>query len=176
MSKIVRIRETTQAVTNERLWEAGIDRQIRMVELKDISELLHLEQTCFDPKFYSSLLTQSAIRHLIGRGNGIILLHKQEDRLTGYAQIVFRRNFSAGRLYSLAVHPDFQGKSVAKLLFKSVEQTCKVLGANTVLLEIREDNQSQRHCYEKLSYLPYRRVTDYYPDGCAAIKMKRKID
>jgi len=175
MSKTVRIHETIQAVTNERLWSAGIDRQICMVEPKDISELLHLEQTCFDPKFYSSLLTQSAIQHLIGRGNGIILLSKQEDRLTGYVQIMFRRNFSAGRLYSLAVHPDFQGKSVAKRLVKSMEQTCKALGADTVLLEIRENNQSQRYCYEKLGYLPYRRVTDYYPDGCAAIKMKRKI-
>lgn len=175
MSKIVRIHETTQAVTNERLWEAGIDRRICMVEPKDINELLHLEQTCFDPQFYSSLLTQSAIQHLIGKGNGIILLSKQEDRLTGYAQIMFRRNLSAGRFYSLAVHPDFQGKGVANLLFKSVEQTCKALGADTVLLEIREDNRALRYRYEKLGYLPYRRVTDYYPDGCAATKMKRKI-
>ncbi len=159
MSKIVRIHETTQVVTNEKLWEVGIDRRICLVEPKDINELLDLEQICFDPKFYSSLLTKSAVQHLIGRANGIILLGKQADRLAGYAQITFRRNFSAGRFYSLAVHPDFQGKGVANLLFKSVEQTCQILGADTVLL----------------GYRPYRLVKDYYPDGCAAIKMKRKM-
>jgi ribosomal protein S18 acetylase RimI-like enzyme len=175
MPKIVTIYQATQVVTNARLWEAGIDTHIFMMTADAMPALLQLEETCFDPTRYSSLLTKTSIAHLIGRGNGFILIHKQEDRLTGYAQITFRRNLAAGRFYSLAVHPDFQGKGVANLLFKSVEQTCKALGAPTVLLEIREDNKALRYRYEKFGYKPYRRVKDYYPDGCAAIKMHRDI-
>lgn len=175
MSKTVRINQIAQVVTNERLWEAGVNTCIFMVAPKDVTELLQLETTCFNPKLYSSLLTKSTVTHLIGRANGFILINKQQDRLAGYAQITFRSNLTAGRFYSLAVHPDFQGKGVANLLFKSVEQTCQALGADTVLLEIREDNKALRYRYEKFGYKPYRRVKDYYPDGCAAIKMQRKI-
>ncbi|CAK0747451.1 hypothetical protein CCP3SC5AM1_1430002 [Gammaproteobacteria bacterium] len=175
MQKIVRINQTIQVVTNEKLWEAGIDSRISMLTPQDGTELLRLEDACFDPKLYCGLLTQSSIANLIGRGNGFILLYKQENKLGGYAQINFRSNQAAGRFYSLAVHSEFQGKGIANLLFRNVEKTCLSLGATIVLLEVREDNKALRYRYEKFGYKVYRRIKDYYPDGCAAIKMRRKF-
>jgi len=140
-----------------------------------IPELLQLEEVCFNPTLYSSLLTKKSITHLIGSGNGFIIVYKQDNKIAGYAQISFRRNLAAGRFYSLAVHPDLQGKGIANILFSSVEKICKALDAPNVLLEIREDNDTLKSRYEKLGYKQYRLVKNYYPDGCAAIKMQRNV-
>ena len=152
-----------------------VDNHVFMMENDMIPELLQLEEVCFNPTLYSSLLTKKSITHLIGSGNGFIIVYKQDNKIAGYAQISFRRNLAAGRFYSLAVHPDLQGKGIANILFSSVEKICKALDAPNVLLEIREDNDILKSRYEKLGYKKYRLVKNYYTDGCAAIKMQRNV-
>jgi len=175
MQKTVTINNVMQEVTNEKLLESGVDSHVFMMTNDMIPELLQLEEICFNPTLYSSLLTKKSITHLFGKGNGFIIVYKQDNKIAGYAQITFRRNLAAGRFYSLAVHPDFQGKGVASNLFLSVEKICKAIGAFNVLLEIREDNDTLKSRYEKLGYKEYRLVKNYYPDGCAAIKMQRNV-
>jgi [ribosomal protein S18]-alanine N-acetyltransferase len=173
--KEIKVNNAVKNVTNQLLWHGGIDPTVCLLEPEDIVKLLALEKICFNPKLYSSLLERSTVSYLLNRGNGFILVNKHQDVIRGYAQLLFRSNSSMVRFYSLAVHPDFQGKGIANLLFKSVEKTAVILGADTVTLEIREDNRALKYRYGKLGYKIYRRIENYYPDGAAAIKMKRII-
>ena len=175
MSKIIKAGFSTTTVTNNYLWRSGVDQRIFLCEQEDSQNLVQLENSCFDSNHYDSLLTTRSVHYLLTKGNGLLLLYKHEQQLAGYAQVVFKYNLFAGRFYSLAVHPAFQGKGIANLLFRGVEQTCLAVNAKTVLLEIREDNKILYYRYQKLGYQPYRYVADYYPDGCRAIKMKRDI-
>jgi ribosomal-protein-alanine N-acetyltransferase len=72
-------------------------------------------------------------------------------------------------LMSLAVSEPYRRKGIAiwlvqYMLFKGVH-----LGADTVLLEVRESNKPAQNLYAKLGFLPlsYRRA--YYPDGENAV-------
>lgn len=151
----------------------GIDPHINLLEMVDIPLLLELEATCFNPTYYNSLLTRATLLNFIGSANGVILVYREESRIAGYAQVTFRRNLGAGRFYSLAVHPDFQGKGAGAKLFQAVEKLCVAVGAPSVLLEIREDNHVLKARYEKLGYAVYRKVPDYYADHASALKMKK---
>lgn len=174
-AKEIRVNNIITSVTNQGLWDRGIEPTIYIAESSDIANLIHLEEICFDSKLYSSLLNYSSANYAINKSNGLILVSKHLDFISGYAQLMFRNNSSLGRFYSLAVHPDFQGKGTANLLFKNAERVMSILGADTVILEIREDNRALKYRYEKFGYKIYRRIENYYPDGATAVKMRRSI-
>lgn len=173
MPKTIRTKAGKKIVDSNLLAATGVDGCIDLLDEADIEALLALEHACFDPRFYNSLLTLRTLQHFIGPANGLILLYKTAGRVAGYAQVTFKKNLSAGRFYSLAVHPDFQGTGVASRLFSGVEKLCVALGAPTVLLEIREDNHVLKKRYEKLGYRVYRTVPDYYADHAPALKMRK---
>ena len=175
MSKTIITNHILQVVTNTRLWEGGVAENIFLVEKEDISSIVNIENICFDANYYDSLLTENSIKYLIKNGNSLLLINKFNKKLTGYAQIKFKKNLSSARFYSLAVLPEFQGTSVANLLFKSVEKTCQLLGISCIQLEIRQDNKALNYRYKKIGYQQYQVIKNYYPDGCAAIKMSKML-
>lgn len=146
---------------------------VRAATESDINGLMDIETAAFDPALYNSLATKKSLRHLLRKGNALILLAEKGDRLAGYALVMFRKTSNKARFYSLAVHPDFQGQGVGSILFQAIEALCGSIGAEALLLEIREDNHVLKNRYEKKGYTPYKIVPDYYADGAAAIKMQR---
>lgn len=171
--KTVFVKNANCYINNQKLWDAGIDANISLAELNDIKDICDIETISFNTAQYDSLLTANGIKYLLKKGNGLLLVYRHEGHPIGYAQILFKRNSAKIRFYSLAVLPQWQGKGIANLLFKSVETTCLMVGGDTVLLEIREDNKVLRYRYNKFGYVEFAVIPGYYPDGCAAIKMQR---
>lgn len=173
MIKTIRTKAGKHTVDRAFLSGAGLDAHIHLLSPDDAEELLALERACFNTAYYDSLLTRATLAHFCGPANGVILVYKDEGRIAGYAQITFKSNLDAGRFYSLAVHPDFQGKGAGGALFDGAEKFCVAVGAPTVLLEIREDNDVLKARYERRGYRIYRKVPDYYADKASALKMKK---
>jgi len=76
------------------------------------------------------------------------------------------------RFYSLAVLPEAQGGALGRRLFEAIEAAARKRGLG-VITEVRADNRKLHERYLGLGYKEFERKTDYYPDGCAAIRMKR---
>jgi len=175
MSKTIVINHIPQVVTNARLWKTDIDRNIFIATKENIKDIINIEHICFNPIYYDSLLTESSIKYIITAGNSLLIINKFGEKIAGYAQISFNKSLPSARFYSLAVLPEFQGKAAANLLFRSVERISQIIGANAILLEIREDNKALRYRYTKIGYVQYKVIKNYYPDGCSAIKMRKKL-
>jgi ribosomal protein S18 acetylase RimI-like enzyme len=145
---------------------------IRPAMIEDAGALAALEKNAFDCDFYH-LMNKSQISRLIKKGNADILVAEENEGLIGMVVILYRKTSKLGRLYSIAVHPDFQGRDVGKKLFEAMEARLKEKDLRGALLEIRADNIAHLERYQKLEYLLIRIMPDYYPDGCAGLRLER---
>lgn len=175
LQKELRIKGRLARMNDKNVTHHSGDITLRMATYDDVAALADLEKRAFRPDLYDSLNTPRTLRYLIGKANALLIVAELGGRVAGYAQITFKSNSDKARFYSLAVDPDFQGAGVGTALFSAVETVCRTAGARTLLLEIREDNDTLRNRYAKLGYAPYRTVADYYVDGAAAIKMQRAL-
>lgn len=175
MVKKITVYNKIVTLSDRSLQQAGVDPSINLASDDDIEAILSIEQQAFDPLLYDSLLTRKSLRHLISKGNAVVLVYFNAGEVAGYAQINFHKCRSSARFFSLAVGKKYEGKGIAGALFKGVERTCKYLGAAKLILEIREDNRALRYRYGKLGYKPYRTVPNYYADGCGAVKMQQSL-
>lgn len=145
---------------------------IRLATLADLDGLCAVEQAAFDPAHYP-LTSRRMFRHMLTKGNVDILIACEGKRVVGSAVIFYRSTSKFGRFYSLAVHPEFQGQSVGRMLFEGVEKHIAKRKFKGILCEIRADNDKLYQRYTSIGYKPLHRLKDYYPDGSEGIKMRK---
>lgn len=144
--------------------------------MADIQHIAAVERSAFDAALYGgSIMSDRTIRNFIRSANALLLIVEKDRQICGYALILFRRNSAKARFYSLAVDPARQGEGLGSILFDAVEVISKKAGAEELLLEIREDNETLKNRYSKKGYKPYRLVPEYYGDGAGALKMWRAL-
>lgn len=104
-----------------------------------------------------------------------VFVAEDAGRVVGDAVVLYRRGFQGARLYSLAVHPDARGRGVAGHLLGAVEGAARERGCVVLRLEVREDNEPARALYRKHGYADAGRTADYYQDGSAALRMRKRL-
>lgn len=93
-----------------------------------------------------------------------------EGRLIGYICPMFL--LDEGHIMDVAVHHDFRGHGVGRMLVERVLEECRERGADFVSLEVRPSNQSAIALYRKLGFVEIGRRKRYYQDGEDAILME----
>ena len=144
--------------------------RVRRAEPADLGALVALEET-----FPSDRLEREALRRFLGRGSADVFVAEAGARIVGDAIVLYRRGFQGARLYSLAVDPDARGRGVAGRLLDAVEAAAVARGCVVLRLEVREDNEPARALYLKHGYEPAGRTADYYQDGSAALRMRKRL-
>ena len=71
------------------------------------------------------------------------------------------------RVYSLAIAKTHQGKGVGKALLMNV---CDNTSKN-MFLEVNVNNTNAIALYEKLSFITYKQIPNYYQNGDTALRM-----
>ncbi|MEZ6047487.1 MAG: GNAT family N-acetyltransferase [Planctomycetaceae bacterium] len=143
---------------------------IRAANLSDLESLQRIETAAFSSEKYP-LTSQAQFQRLLNKAKNIeLFVATRRSEVVGYILLFYRSNSQWGRLYSIAVHPDSQGSDVGKRLFDFAEQRILKRKLKGLTLEIREDNQRHFERYLKRGYVQVAEVSDYYPDGAAAIK------
>lgn len=155
---------------------------IRRASLADVPALVALERRAFDPRLYTPM-SPARFRANVSSPTCEAFVFVEGDNagaragaILGYSLGLKRRGADWLRFYSLAVDASGRGRGIGEALFHHFEDNARALGLLTVLLEIREDNAFLRTRYEGYGYTIYRRVEAYYPDGCACLKMRRRLD
>jgi len=85
-------------------------------------------------------------------------------------------------LYWIAIHPDFQGRGLGKLLLKEIERLVQEAGGTRIYVETSQRPQydSTRAFYENRGYRPESVLEDFYGPGearvtyCKVLKSERK--
>ena len=94
---------------------------------------------------------------------------RSEPKIAGYI-LIYVHKLSA-RIYSLAVHPDFQGHGAAKTLLENALEKLTCTDISTVKLEFRKSNIRLKKLYESFGFKQKVVLEDYYGDHEAAISM-----
>ena len=77
-----------------------------------------------------------------------------------------------GHIFDVAVHPDFRGQGLGKMLVEKVLAICHERGAEFVSLEVRPSNIDAIGLYRRLGFIETGKRPRYYQDGEDAILME----
>jgi ribosomal-protein-alanine N-acetyltransferase len=81
-----------------------------------------------------------------------------------------------GDLTRVAVDRSYRRRGIASRLVAALVAEAHALGLEAVLLEVAEGNAPAIALYERQGFAPIDRRAGYYPDGSAAIVMRRLLD
>lgn len=144
----------------------------RKARLFDLSELLKLENACFD----YDRLSRRNFQWMIKKGHSIFLVLQYKNNLIGYALVLINRGTSLARLYSICILKDFQGAGLATMLIRKLEEMASIDKDCAYLrLEVKENNKNAIKLYEKLGYHKFSEKEDYYDDGKSAFCFEKRI-
>lgn len=133
---------------------------VQRATLLDVDALVKVETSVFRPS--DGLLTKRAFRYHLNSNNLLLVVKEtiESADIMGYI-LVFNRKVSA-RIYSLAIHPDFQRQGLATTLIKHAltesvaNQLCKVS------LEVRVSNIKAIKLYKALAFQEQKIIPNYY--------------
>jgi ribosomal-protein-alanine acetyltransferase len=144
---------------------------IREATLTDIPDLVMLENRCFT----SDRLSERSFRHLLTKGNAVLLVDAQGGQLRAYVLVLFHRNTSMARMYSFAVDPAYRGQGLAKALIAAAEHAALGRGMVSMRLEVRADNAAAIGLYQAMGYRDFAVHPDYYEDHMDARRMEKAL-
>jgi len=144
---------------------------IRSATPADIPALVALENRSFN----SDRLSERSFRHMLTRGNGVTIIDEVAGRVRGYVMVLFHRNTTVARMYSLATDPEFRGRGISKALITEAESASLDRGMVAMRLEVRADNTAAQQLYLSLDYIQFDFVPGYYEDGEAALRLEKEL-
>ncbi|MGL4325678.1 MAG: GNAT family N-acetyltransferase [Beijerinckiaceae bacterium] len=145
--------------------------RVRAAALADLDAMMVLEKA----SFATDQLSRRAMRHAILSPAQMVLVAVQDQALAAACIIGFRAGSDKARLSSIAVVPDFTGRGVGRELLIAAEHHARQRGACAMRLEVRADNAAAIRMYERSGYAMFDRITDYYEDGSAALRLEKKL-
>lgn len=147
------------------------DYSVRFATPGDVHALARLELRCFD----TDILSVRSFRHLISKGHAALMVAATERQLIAYVLVLFHRNTSMARMYSLAVEPQCRGRGIAERLIHEVEGEALSRGVVSMRLEVRRDNRAALKLYHALGYREFAVFPDYYEDHMDALRLEKAL-
>lgn len=148
--------------------------ELRDAVVEDVPELVALEQVCFQSE--AETFNRRQIRALVGPGTSArVVVACREERIIGWSAGLVRRHKSrrTGRIYNVAVHPDFRGRGIGRRLLRQAVDSFTDDGIQSVYLEVRDDNEVAIRLYRSLGFADHHLLPDYYGPGVHARSMLR---
>jgi ribosomal-protein-alanine N-acetyltransferase len=142
---------------------------IRKFEPEDFPCVIDIERQVFnehDPYFYMQFYETCSDGFIVAEMNGMVI---------GYV-VGFLAKEGTGRVFSLAVHPAYQGRGAGSALLKELAGIFRNLGAVEIILEVRSGNIRARKFYEKHGFYQTGIVEKYYNDGENACLMRLRLN
>ncbi|CAG0998309.1 diamine N-acetyltransferase [Methanosarcinales archaeon] len=141
---------------------------IRKFQPSDFQWVIDIERRVFnehDPYLYMQFYETYPDTFIVADINGFVI---------GYVA-GFLAQVGVGRIFSLAVDPKYQNRSVGSNLLKEIINIFRKDGATEIILEVRMDNIKAKRFYERLGFLQFGIAEKYYNDGQDARLMKLKL-
>lgn len=141
---------------------------IRKFQPSDFQWIINIERKVFDqhdPYLYMKFYENYPDTFIVADINGFVVGY-----ITG-----FLTKEGVGRIFSLAVHPSYQRRSVGSHLLKEMIHLFKETGVPEIILEVRSDNTKAKKFYEKHGFFQFGIAEKYYNDAQNACLMKLKL-
>lgn len=144
---------------------------VRQVQANDITAVYEIEQQCF----LTDRLSKRSLKHFARAGSHDFIVLTVDERIVGYAIVLYREGTLLARLYSLAIDPVQRGKGYAQQLLDAAQYSAVERGCVYLRLEVNESNQGAIQLYQKHRYKRIGYIKAYYEDGANALKMEKRL-
>jgi ribosomal protein S18 acetylase RimI-like enzyme len=145
---------------------------IRVATLKDIDELLRIEQTCFN----TDQLSRRSFRYLLTKARAHTLVAEVKGTLCGYAMLLFSKKTASARLYSFAVDSQFRRQGIATKLLQAAEDVAyNKYNCVSLHLETRRDNIAMQQLVNNCGYQKFGTFANYYEDLMEAWRFEKSL-
>ncbi len=144
---------------------------IRPAVAEDLEALVELEQRCFE----YDRLSRRSFRHFLASDTAECLVAEEQDRLLGYALVLFHGRTALARLYSMAVAPEHQGRGLGRTLLHAAEAAALDGGAAVMRLEVNPGNAAAVALYRSAGYADFGVYRAYYEDDSDALRMAHAL-
>ena len=141
---------------------------IREWKYEDILAVTALEKQCFPDAWSYKAFADS---FLTGIFHGF--LAEEDGRLVGYG--FFTCLYEVADLDRIAVSPDLRGKGVGRRILTALCDAARDLGAERMMLEVRESNTPAIGLYESAQFIRISERKKYYGDGETALVYQKLL-
>ncbi|MBR6700900.1 MAG: ribosomal protein S18-alanine N-acetyltransferase [Firmicutes bacterium] len=142
---------------------------IRRMTSDDIEEVLMIEEACFkDP--WSKEAFES---EMSGLNPCVYFVAVNQGKICGYMGIW--HILDEGHVTNVAVHPDFRGQGIGRMLVETTVSDGISKGLNAFTLEVRKSNDTAQELYKKCGFESVGIRKRYYADNEDALIMWRRI-
>ena len=145
---------------------------IRDAVPRDADALTDLEGRCFPDG--RRMAWRSFVR-LLRRPTAAVLVEEARGRLRGYALVLFRKDTTNARLYSICTAPEARGQGIGRKLLRASEKTAAERGATHMRLEVHAGDKVAQKLYTDAGYAKFGTYPHYYEDGAHALRLEKKI-
>lgn len=136
-----------------------------------LEALLQIEQR----SFVTNLISRRSFQRFIEQGIGDFTVALYEQQVVGYALVLYRRATELARLYSHAVHPDYRGQGIGKLLLQHAEANANARHCLMMRLEVKTDNHTGIQFYHQVGYVDLEIRPEYYDDESDALVLQKLL-
>ncbi len=165
------MKKNQQSLTSKSSFKAH-EVEIRKARLGDLTQLVELENLCFD---YEQLSRRN-FHWMIKKAHSLFLILEYRTEIVGYGLVLINSGTSLARLYSICTLKKYQGHGLATKLIEELEvQAADKKDCAYLRLEVREDNRAAIKLYQKLGYVKFTEKEDYYDDGMTAVCFEKRI-
>ena len=147
-----------------------IQTRIHRADRADLAALLTLESRFPE----ADRISRASFLRLLKSPSCDILLATRVSVL-GAAIVLYRRNRSLARLYSISVHQSALGTGLGRLLLDASIHAAKARKCDRMRLEVRASNQSAIRLYRRADFAEIGVRQAYYEDGEDALIMERDL-
>ena len=165
--------------SGERGAAGGIAPQVRAVVLADVDRIVQLERLLFGGSAWSEMMVREELgapgRWYVGvDGDVLVRGHAPlapSSRLVAYAGLWF--DGDDAQVMTIGVAPSAQRRGLGGLLLSTLVERAVELGARSVLLEVRVDNEPAIELYRRAGFAVLGRRPRYYqPEDVDAWTMR----
>jgi len=148
--------------------------KVKNLTEKELDQVLELDSLCF-----GGLWSLDGYKREIASPNSCLLILtiniKESEKVIGLG--CFWSILEEAHLTILAIHPDFQGKSLGKLLLTKLLEKEEKKGLERATLEVGENNKKALNLYKQFGFVEAGRRKKYYKktDEDALILWKKFI-
>lgn len=97
----------------------------------------------------------------------------EDNRVIGFLE--YEVLFDDAEIFMIAVHPDFQGKGLGRMLMDFCVKDLQREGVRSVYLDVAVNNTRALEFYRKYGFEVVYTRKEYYKDGTDAYLMKKEI-
>lgn len=133
----------------------------------DLKAILVIEKICFGADQFS----KRQLAYLMTEAQGAFFVIRQNEYVVAYISVITRSNSKIARIYSIAVHPEFQKRQLGQMLLDKSILFARENQLEQISLEVKVTNDSAVSFYRKNGFQIGGIIPAYYNDGTDAYRM-----